>query len=1012
MNQIHEQRAAEIFLEAIGREGDVRREYLDRACAGDSAVREKVERLLAADVPSSPFLTLPHHDRGPRQSAGLIEPGTFVGHYEIVRFLASGGMGVVYLARDTRLDRLVAIKALPDHLANDASRLERFEREAKVLASLNHSNIAAIYGLEEHERRQHLVLEYVEGESLAERLKRGSLPIDEAIEIAVHIAEALEAAHEKGVIHRDLKPGNIMITPDGGVKVLDFGLARMTETPSSMLSPPPDDSPTPRSPDRPHSPTIPGAIMGTAGYMSPEQVRGKSVDKRSDIFSFGCVLYEMLTGDPPFRGETLTDRLAATLHYDVDLSLLPPNTPVTVRRVLERCLSRDRKKRLHDIADARIDLELAGTETDEDNLLEVGQSRAFGVTTGVATTLFIAVPILIAAMIIKPWARHAEPPPAIVDMYIALPEDDIFAHRSFPGIAISPNGRTLAFPVLKRPDLEDEKTQWLKSRGLKIRHLDQPHAIPLAGTPANASQPCFSPDGQWIAFVADVQSVPTYTSGRRDVFKIPVSGGRPVRLGAAPEWVLGLAWTDDGWIIAGQLDKHGLMQIPATGGSFTPLTELDLHHNENAHGLPHILPGGRGLLLTVYHGRLHRDQTASIWGLDRTTGQRTLLVDNGAHAQYANGHIVFVREGGLMAAPFDLDEMRVTGDERPLGESVVHSKYFLLTALMTHAGQFAVSPGGTLALAEGSVPRPPRLEPVWVDRSGEETPLDIRSRDYKIARIMPDGERVLFSVASPDKALWMHEVDRGVARRIANPGITPIALGPGPDEVTIHVRSENGNPQLGVLDIGGRVPEFTVIDESIDHEVLPVQWTPDGRHLVAVDASNLAAWPTLMLFEREKGWTVLSDDIEHYEAWPAISPDGRWLAYVSNESGPIHVYVRPLLEPGPAVQVSITTSTDPVWSWDGTELLFRTRWRDGQPTHVYAAEVSEEDGQLRIGEPVRLFTEANDYIWFIPVRGWDVAPDGRFLFHKFTEEERYAFMEQMFPDRIRLIQNWASRLGE
>ncbi|HKY29011.1 MAG TPA: protein kinase, partial [Pyrinomonadaceae bacterium] len=443
----------------------------------------------------------------------MTSAATQIGPYSVVREIGRGGMGVVYLATDTRLDRQVAIKALPEHLLSDADRLARFQREAKVLASLNHPNIGAIHGLEEVNGQQYLVLEFIEGETLDKRLSRGPLPIDDAIEIAAYVADALEAAHEKGVIHRDLKPGNIMVTPDGTVKVLDFGLARTSETTSSLLASLDEDSPTRHLPDRTPSPTVPGAIMGTAGYMSPEQVRGKVVDKRSDIFSFGCVLYEMLTGVQAFRGDTVADSIGATLHKEHDQSLLPANTPANVNRLLHRCLAKDKRDRLRDIGDAHLEL-----KSMDDPISTSGatpQRRRL-----LQTFAAIAIVSILASVLIVLWPRPTIQQP-VRRFEISLKGSEVLYGNTG---AISPDGTAVAY---------------VTDGALWVRPMNSIEARKIADK-VISMQPIWSPDGSWVGFAQE-----------RSLMRAAVAGGQIEKIGDSPQamsFAGGGAWLPDGRI--------------------------------------------------------------------------------------------------------------------------------------------------------------------------------------------------------------------------------------------------------------------------------------------------------------------------------------------------------------------------------------------------------------------------------------------------------------------------------
>ncbi len=602
-----------------------------------------------------------------------------IGPFTIERELGRGGMGEVFLARDTRLDRLVAIKALPAHLAQDADRLARFQREAKVLASLSHANIGAIYGLEEANGHQYLILEYIEGDTLSARLHNGAIAIDEALPLARQIAEALEAAHEKGVIHRDLKPGNVMVTQDGVVKVLDFGLARTADgSPSTTHAPVNTQSPTLTSPVLAHSPTIPGAIMGTAGYMSPEQARGKPVDKRSDIFSFGCVLFEMLSGSMPFRGETVADSLGATLHKEYDVALLPSAVPERIRELLANCLAKDRKQRLHDIGDARLELEraIAGREwLDASESRPARMSRVRPATVAAVALLMLAIGGVVGALLMRPAPM---PPPQPLHLSVATPAKPEL--NDFYGI--SPDGRFIVYRVL--PELEAESPT---PPGLMmVRRLDSDKAEPIPGT-EGVQKAALSPDGRWVAFTAAKDRA----RSKVNLKKVALSNGQPA---GTPETLCelpattetNLCWSSDREIAIAQQWNRTLITVPASGGE-----PREVFRDEDATGfgrLGEIRPLVPGQSILASRGRIVRGE-GKIWVeiVDLASGKRTTLLENAERAQYLpTGHIIARRNRDtLIAARFDLASQKMIGEPVTIWNGKL-------------GGSFFVSPAGALAM--------------------------------------------------------------------------------------------------------------------------------------------------------------------------------------------------------------------------------------------------------------------------------------------------------------------------
>jgi serine/threonine-protein kinase len=908
---------------------------------------------------------------------------TTMGPYQIESLIGRGGMGEVYRARDARLDRDVAIKSLPEHLANDPARLERFEREAKSLASMSHPNLAGIYGVEEQDGARYLVLEYVDGETLAERLDRGPLDVDEAIELAAQIAVGIEEAHKEGVIHRDLKPANIKITSDGIAKVLDFGLARFDESGSSSGG---VDTPAVTTPQ---SLTTAGAILGTAAYMSPEQARGRRVDKRTDIWSFGVLLYEMLVGANPFVGETVSDSIGAILHKDIDLARIPASTPAKVRRVLDRCLVRDKANRYRDIGDVR--LELLRPDIDPNT----------GAAPSGLPARSVVLPLLLCATLIGAglawWLKPSNPlvPLPVFEADIALPAEQRLAHVFAPGIAISPDGQSLAFRAGAPEKLDSTLDIYFKGQ-LMIRRLAQPAAVPVSGAAEDPTQPTFSPDGSSIAYV----------SNGRTIARIPIAGGRSTRLVDVDGLVGGLSWAADGRILFGT--GKGIKSIADTGGPVATLTTVDAGAREYVHLFPHVLPDGRGTLFSVWPLGEQAD-LFTVWVLDGRTGERRKLIDHAAHPQFADGHIVFARRGTLMAVPFDCERLTLTGDPRPVGVEVVQSLYGPNTLTRNSAAQFALSPTGNLAYAQGSVwPEIPRAV-AWVDRKGDVTKLDLQPRAYGAARVSPDGTRSLITVFyDPKSALWVHDTERGVTRRAYSAtGLSWGMWGPGDQEITFNEALADRESSVGWVEIGDtsdpKRPGATV-DAS---RVSAAEWSADRQHLICIVNGDLAAW------SESDGWTPITDTPGVSEGWPTLSPDGRWLAYASSESGRLDVYVRPFLRDGPATQLTDGGASSPLWSHDGTELFYRSQVSSDPPERwVMAVAVSQSGTGLAFGPPERLFDDSGFGRTF-PIRAWDVGPDGRFLMTlRATPDDLRKAVEAFFPDRIRLIQNWTSRLAD
>jgi Tol biopolymer transport system component/predicted Ser/Thr protein kinase len=916
-------------------------------------------------------------------------PGQRVGVYEIERELGRGGMGVVYLGRDTRLDRQVAIKALPEHLAQDPDRLARFEREARTLAQLNHPNVAGILGLEEHDGAQFLVLEYVEGVALNERLDAGPLPVDEAIEIAAQVAAGIDAAHEAGVIHRDLKPANVIVTPEGQAKVLDFGLARAEERSTTGSSASETEGVTLTSPIA-HSPTMPGVILGTAAYMSPEQARGRRVDKRTDVWSFGVLLYEMLTGASPFVGETAGDSIGAILHKDVDHARLPASTPARVRRVLDRCLVRDKAQRARDIGDLRLEL----LRDEEASAAHGGPARGVPAAAVLGLLVLAAIAAAGAAWLVKPAPPAMQVP--VVEAEIMLPEGTMLAHGCRPGLAISPDGRMLVFAAGAPEDYSEANRVYFTGQ-LMLRRLDVPDAVPLNLPIESARQPVFSPDGQSIAFTDEL----------RVIHRSPVSGGIATRVLESDGVIGGLAWSDDDQIVFGT--NFGLRSVASTGGQARELTTTSTGAGEHAHVFPHVLPRGAGLLYTVMPAS-DQERLLSVWVLP-PDGEPRKVIDQASHAQFAQGHVVFARMGELMAAPFDLESLSVTGGVRPVGIDVVHAVRTMNLSARNGSAQFALAPTGDLVYAKGSYWPGLTREVQWVDREGSAASVPLEPREYSTARVAPDGTRLLLSsFYSGD--VWSYSPRRGVLRSVhRGDSVLWSMWGPEPGQVTFNEAQGDGGYVIRWLTLGDSTVQGQVEPPEGVSSAIAGEWTPDGRHLVGV-LFGLDFDADIGIWSEEEGWRRLPETPGVRESWPAVSPDGRWMAYTSFESGRREVYVRPFLRSGEVMQVSGEGGVSPLWSRDGSELFYRSPELDGERRRdwITVVPVIEVDGRLDLGSAERLF-ESTAWGDTAPIRSWDVTDDGRFLMvREASSDEVQEVIEGFCPDRLRFVQNWASRL--
>ncbi|MCH8242528.1 MAG: serine/threonine-protein kinase, partial [Planctomycetes bacterium] len=637
-----------------------------------------------------------------------LSPGTQLGPYEILSPIGAGGMGEVYLARDTKLDRDVALKVLPDAFARDKERVARFKREAKVLASLNHPNIGAIYGFEESDGECCLVLEYVKGETLAARLDRGPLPADEALDVARQIAEALEGAHEIGVIHRDLKPANVMLRADGVVKVLDFGLAKAMAEESS--GPTGADSPTITA-----NYTRPGVVLGTAAYMSPEQARGRSLDKRTDIWSFGVVLFECFSGRRPFEGDTTSDLVARILEREPDWTALPAATPPLIQLLLRRCLAKDHKRRLRDIGDARVDIESALDDPTTSGLLLA--QHALAANSGRQTrrvALLAAMLAVFGVVMTVAYVRRGATENRVFRAIIPAPENTSFVSvgsgpRAGGPVSVSPDGTQLAFVARNAKGREQ----------LWIRPLDAetPRALPNTD---NALYPFWSADSRSIGFFADGK-----------LKRIDAAGGPPVSVCDAPSG-RGGTWNAQGVIVFAPASKGPLHRVSAAGGRSTPVTAFDEAAKEDTHRWPFFLPDGRHFLYFLWHTdkTMGRERDSIMLGsLDERVGTRLLTATS--NAVYASDHVLFLHEGALMARPFDTKRLKFTGNALPVAKQVQYDHSFW-------HGVFSASTNGVLVYQTGSAAE--RTQLMWIGRDGTEIGTVGDRANHFAPVISPDGK--------------------------------------------------------------------------------------------------------------------------------------------------------------------------------------------------------------------------------------------------------------------------------
>jgi serine/threonine-protein kinase len=884
--------------------------------------------------------------------------GRRLGPYEILALLGAGGMGEVYRARDTKLGRDVALKVLPEAFAKDPERMARFRREAQVLATLNHPHIASIYGLEDSGGVRALVMELVEGPTLAERLKPGAIPVEEALPIARQIAEALEAAHEKAIVHRDLKPSNVKVTPEGKVKVLDFGLAKAFAGESSATD-------LSQSPTVTAGATREGVVLGTAAYMSPEQARGKPVDKRTDVWAFGCVLYEALTGRQAFSGETVSDTIAAILGRDPDWQALPASTPAAIRRLLRRCLERDPKRRLQAVGEARIAIEdtLSGTaevgEVREPPLQNVSR-RAMLWSLGGLAALSIGVAL---------WTLLRAPSPAtrqIARLVVNVPPGDRLAPGPLSHIALSPDGSRLVYVA-----------RGVGTNQLYVRPIDRFEAAPIPGT-AGAGSPFFSPDGQSVGFFAEGK-----------LKKVSLGGGATLTLCGAPN-NRGGGWGPDDTIIFAPSIITGLFRVSAAGGTPAPLTTVDREKGEFGHRWPETLPGGKAVLFTILTGTSFDDARIGVLSLE--TGERRVLVQGGTYARYVpTGHVVYARAGGLLAVPFDLKRLEVTGPPVSILDGVSMNPTY-------GSAEFSISAEGSLAYVPGGSSGGERML-LWVDRTGAAQPLPTPLRSYMSPRLSPDGTRLAVAITGANAGVWVYDLGRGtLTRLIESPNFITWPIWT-PDGKRITFQSAQSAPSSLLSTFwmpadGSDAAEPLTTSEKYR---MPGSWSPDGRTLAFTETDPTTGFHIGVLTLEGDRKTRPFLQTPSNDGGPAFSPDGRWLAYQSGESGRWEVYVRPFPGPGGKLQISTDGGTEPVWARNGRELFYR----NGDKMMATAVEAKPT---FSAAKPRLLFEgHFEAYInSFDP--NYDVSSDGRrFLMVKASEQESAA-------TQLNVVLNWSDEL--
>jgi len=886
-----------------------------------------------------------------------ISQGTRLGSCEIVEVIGSGGMGEVWRGRDTALGREVAVKALPASLAHDPELLERLDREARVLAALNHPNLAIIHELKEAEGSKYLILELVEGETLADRIARGPIPLNDALEIAVQIARGVQAAHDKGVVHRDLKPANVKITPEGRVKVLDFGLAKIyepTQSPQNL-----SDSPTVAEAE-----TADGVILGTAAYMSPEQARGKQVDRRADVWGFGCLLYEMLTGRQPFQsGETLSDTLAGILVHDPDWKSLPAATPPRIRALIERCLRKDERRRIRDIGDARIAIEETRSEFEATAAAAVAATTA-GSRRREMAFAGLAIVFLLSALGVS--ARMLlQASPSIPTVHLDTPVS-LGVVNSF---YLSPDGRKLAF--VTRP---------AAGARIWVRSLDSAAPEPIPSTDGIATPNVgvnvnsgennnlfWSADSQYVAFVAEDK-----------LKKVAATGGPAQVLATLPHGgnYFG-AWNQDGVILLSSDSSNGgpLLRLSATG-KLEPITELDKSRKEQSHRYPHFLPDGRHYLYLAMGGDA-RDRTVYVGALD--SKERRALPGIAGEVKYSSGHLIFVRDGALMAQPFDAKRLELTGEAFALADK------FAPPASLSWS--FSASVNGVLAFrasGDATAANAGNMELVWYDRKGIRLSVAATENEFIGPELSPDGKFVAFARGMPPDIWWL-DIDTKRQTKltdIANDGNPRWS----PDGKFIAFDStREGASGIYIRPVGVTGTDKLVLKAESGKNLTLSDWSPDGKYLAYVQDNDVWALPVSNDSKSGEAKPIQVTKTSYIESLPRISPDSHWIAYVSNKSQRTEVYIQSFPEPGAEQLVSnnaggntSNAQPQPRWSRDGKELFYFLAIRgSGFAPGFLSVSIKPQGAALNAQAPAQVISHPAPRQPFSSV--FSVTHDSRFL---------------------------------
>ena len=845
-----------------------------------------------------------------------MEPNDLIGktlaHYKIIALLGKGGMGEVYRATDTKLGRDVALKVLPSEFSGDLERTARFEREARVLASLQHPNIASIYGFEHADGVRFLTMELAEGQDLAQRLDRGPLAIEDALHIARQIAVGLESAHQRGIIHRDLKPANVKVDASGGVKILDFGLAR------AYTGDPQDGDDLANSPTISVAMTQAGVILGTAAYMSPEQAKGKHVDQRSDIWSYGVVVFEMLCGQKLFAGETVSETMAEVLKGEIDWSTLPQDTPVWLVRLLRRCLDRDPQTRLQSIGEARIGIERREEEATAAEAEPPAKRPSRLPWLAFAGSLLALFAVLL-------WNRvHPTPDAPLVRSTLLPPRDYLYAADS--PFAVSPDGQRIAFVATSSPNAELTRTA---ARSLWVRDLSEIEATAIPGT-EGAQYPFWSYDARQLGFFAN---------GKLN--KIDLRGGPALPLCDTQDG-RGGSWNEDGVILFQQRWSEGLMKIPAGGGKPEPVTTLDAERSDVAHRWPQFLPDGRRFLFFVVNTTsMAAGEYSGVYLGSLDSDETRLILRGESRALYSAGHLLYRVGSTLMAQAVDGTSLELQSDAVPIAADVAGG------GISWGGAHFGVSPNGVLVHLRGAGATFTQL--VWRDRAGNLLGVVDDEANFGELDLSNDGRRIAVIDGTHTSDIWLYDLDRGLRTRFTfDPADDRSPIWSPEDDRIAFVSARESVGEIYVRPVSGN--QAPTLLHSTGTNTSLADWSSDGRWILYESLSlGEDSWD-LMAYDTVENVQVPLVTGPFAQQFPALSPDGRWLAFVSGESGRQEIYVQPFPEGPGRWMVSSGGGTRPMWTRNGRELIFF----DAEDYDVYAVEVTGEDTPS-FGAPEALF---------------------------------------------------------